>query len=294
VKPYLTIMNLLLIAGAGYLGYEAYGRFTASPVPAAVEITPAPEPSRQNKKVSKPASYTSIAQRNLFDTKTDEVAAPPKVDVEKLKQTKLKLKLWGTVTGSTEEPFAVIEEKGKRKQNLFRVGDVIQEATIKVILREKVVLTVDGKDEVLEMEKVSTKASRRPLVKKTTGAPTRPSPTVSSGEGQQKPGEQEITLNRGEMASAMQNVNELMRQVRIRPHFKDGKPDGLSFTGIRPNSIFRKMGLRNGDVITNVNEENITNVNDTVELFRQLEEPDGLELKIKRRGRDRLLKYTLE
>jgi len=287
---YLAIINIILIAVGGYLGFKAYGKLTAEPLPATVAVSPEPPPLQREKKPSAPVSYEAITRRNLFNTITDDGPVPEKIDVETLKQTKLNLKLWGTVTGSAEAPYAVIEEKGKRKQNLFRVGDVVQNASIKIILREKVVLAVDGKDEVLEMEKVSARtSSKRPLATRGPGAPG-----SAPVQTRAKSGERQIALNRGEMETAMQNVNELMRRVRIRPHFSNGKPDGLSFTGIRPNSILRKMGLRNGDVITSVNEQSVENVTDAAGLFQQFSDADGLSLKIKRRGRDRLLKYTWE
>ena len=72
-----------------------------------------------------------------------------------MKKTELKLKLWGTVTGQTSETYAVIEDTKLRKQTLYRVNDTIQNAVVKEIHREKIILDVDGTYEVLEMEKIS-------------------------------------------------------------------------------------------------------------------------------------------
>lgn len=296
MKFIFAIVNVLLLVGTSYLGVQTYGLLTTSPARFNVPVPTNPMPTNEKEKQSVPASYEAIVQRNLFGTPTEDASVPAKVDLETLEQTKLNLKLWGTVTGSAREPYAVIEEKGKRRQNLYRVKDTVQNATIKLILREKVVLTVEGRDEVLEMEKVTAKESAsRPLPTTTVSAPAAPpQPDGSQMESDQPTGEEQIVLDRTEMEAAMQNVNELMRQVRIRPHFRDGKPDGLSFTGIRPDSIFRKMGLRNGDVVTGVNEGRVENMNDAVGLFQELGNADGLELKIKRRGQDQLLKYSME
>ena len=64
----------------------------------------------------------------------------------------MKLKLWGTITGNSVNAFAIIEETTNRKQKLYRVSDSIQNATVKMILRQKVVLRVDENDEILEIE----------------------------------------------------------------------------------------------------------------------------------------------
>lgn len=44
-----------------------------------------------------------------------------------------------------DKTYAVIEEAKTRKQNLYRVGDTVENATVKMVLREKVVLNVDVK-----------------------------------------------------------------------------------------------------------------------------------------------------
>ena len=62
--------------------------------------------------------------------------------------TTLKLKLWGTITGNGIGACAIIEAAGKREQKLYRAGETVQNATLKIILRGKVVLEVEGKYEM--------------------------------------------------------------------------------------------------------------------------------------------------
>jgi general secretion pathway protein C len=294
MKPYFTIANLLLFAGIVYFGVSAYGRL-ASPPPSL------PEPGREEKASSAsrdttqrrtPRDYRVVVQRNLFNTRLD-AGPPPDISdeaIENLEQTKLNLKLWGTATGLGRDPFAVIEVAKERKQNLYRVGDTVDRATLKRILREKVVLNVDGTDEVLQMEiPEDRRASRSPVSRaRRVATQERTTPTT------RRAGEQHIALDRSQVAEALENANDVIKQVRIRPHFKNGQPDGLSMTGIRPRSIFRKMGLRNGDIITSVNDEDVQNMTEAIEMFQQLGSADDMEIQIRRRGREQTLKYTLE
>ena len=294
---YFTLIHLLLLAVAVYFAIQAYGTMTApsAPLPVLTQKAEGPVPAQKAMKRSAPAGYRTIIKRNLFHTTMGSGPVPVKVDVEKLEQTKLSLKLWGTATGQDQEPYAVIEEKKARRQNLFRVGDAVENATIKIILREKVVLGVDGRDEILEMEKLTGSSSG--------GRPTAPralqdSTARSDGAGPAAAGgiptEQHIALDRDQMLQSMENVNDLLKQIRMRPHFKNGKPDGLSLTGIRPDSIFRKMGLRNGDIITGVDGEPVENANDAIEMMQQIGDTDGLQVQIKRRGRDQMLNYDIQ
>ena len=80
------------------------------------------------------------------------VAAYLSVHSETLKNTGLKLRLWGTITGSNISAYAIIEDMTTRQQKLYRQGDGIQNATVKSIFREKVVLKVGDNFEILEIE----------------------------------------------------------------------------------------------------------------------------------------------
>jgi general secretion pathway protein C len=279
MKRIFIIINLVLLTGIVYLSVETlYGVLVAR------MDTPAPQPSRRTRsRASVEASvpplsvYKPITGRNLF--KTGEVAEKvvKTVAVDTLKQTELKLKLWGTVIGQNEAACAVIEETKGRTQNLYRVGDSIQNAVVKMILREKVVLNVDGRDEILEIEKLrSGKASR---VSRKTKPVQRP---------------QNLSIQRQDVVKALEDTEGLMKQVRFRPHFTDGKPDGLMLTGIKPGSIFRKMGLRNGDIIVGVDETDIRSVDDALGFYQNLQSSSQATLQIKRRGRLRTMNYTIK
>ena len=86
-------------------------------------------------------------------SETNAVEIPfENVDIEAFNKTSLNLKLWGTITGKNVKAFAIIEETINRKQKLYREGDAIQNAAVKRILRGKVILSIDGKLETLDIE----------------------------------------------------------------------------------------------------------------------------------------------
>jgi ankyrin repeat protein len=80
------------------------------------------------------------------------VVAYLSVHSEALKNTDLKLRLWGTITGSNISAYAIIEDMTTRKQKLFKKGDQIQNAFVKSIFRDKVVLKVGDNLEILAIE----------------------------------------------------------------------------------------------------------------------------------------------
>ncbi len=96
--------------------------------------------------------YTIIVKRSLFGkVKEKPVAKPPKPQ-QTLVPTSLDLVLFGTISGTADTQRAIIRDKKKGKQDIYYVGDAIKQAVIKEISRGKIILTVNGKDEILLMQ----------------------------------------------------------------------------------------------------------------------------------------------
>jgi general secretion pathway protein C len=285
VKQYFILTNCLLIIISAYLGVSTAYEVAAGKLSVEQTVSgPQTQQTREPEAVRHPlAYYKGIAGRNLLNISSGEVKPEKEVDLESLEKTELKLKLWGTVTGDKKGAYAVIEDTKARSQNLYRKGDTVQGAEIKMILREKVVLNAGGEDEVLEMEKAEGGPSK-------VRTASRQPPRRPSGHGSS----QTITLKRSQIDDALKNVNDLMQQVRIMPHFQNGEADGFSLTGIRPNSIVRKMGLRNGDVITGVNGSKIETMDDAMGFYQQLSSGETVSVDMKRRGRERTIEYKIK
>ncbi len=225
--------------------------------------------------------FRVIAERDIFGTSgkpaedTKEKEKEPKVDdIENLKPTALKIVLIGTVTGPRENSFAVIEETAKKRQGLYKTGDKVLDATIRRILREKVVLRVGDKDEVLEM-------TQNDLASKKGGRTAQ----SQSGEGHT------ITVGRKDLQDSIKNINQLLTEVRIRPNMNKGKPDGLALTYIKQGSMFTKLGLKRGDVITGLNGKPINSPEDAFSFYKSLEMGSDISLSIRRDGENETINY---
>jgi general secretion pathway protein C len=283
MKALFVLINLLLLAAASWLAVGLFYQ-TATGDLAETSVDPVSirtDGSPDNLPAKPLEAYAVIERRNLFNTgdAPESMEAEERLDIAALKETTLDLKLWGTVTlQDAENDYAVIEDKKGRRQQLYRVGDVIQNAVVKGILRKKVVLRVNGKDEVLTMEETLEAGE-------TGGAqPAGPPPELAA---------RETVVDRETVSEAMANIGELMRQVRVRPYFEDGQPAGLSLTGLRPDSLFRKFGIRSGDVLQAVEGEPIRSVEDVVNLYQKLSEMEGVTVQIKRRGQVQDLRFQI-
>jgi general secretion pathway protein C len=286
MRRYLTIINYLLITCAVYFSVDAFYEMAAARLQIAHPQATIEDMSiAQDGEAVRPLSYyRSVNDRNLFNLKEDEPQkAAPKVEVEELKQTKLQLKLWGTVLSGERDSYAVIEDAKDRSQNLYKINDQVQNAVIKEIHREKVVLLVNGEYEILEMQEMKSGSAIR-----------RPSSRQRKIQREVHPTSSNISIKREKIENAVGNLNTLMKQVRIRPHFKDGQPDGLTLSGVRSGSIFSDMGLRNGDVIVGVDGKKIESVDDALSLYQNLQSADNVQVQIRRRGRLQHIDYQVE
>lgn len=255
--------------------------------------------------------YAIIHKRDIFRTSKDDVEQKAtdtitEKEVASLEKTDLKLKLWGTVTGNGEskkriEPnksindavnnsgqpeYAVIETEKNKKQALYKKGDEIEGAVIKNILRFSVILSRNGKDERLEMaeESSSDKAARAAPAGKT-------SKSTSAGNADDKI---EVAIKRSLIDDSMKDINSLMSQVRARPHFTGGNADGILLYGIKQSSMFKDMGIQNGDIIMGVDGTEIKSVDDAISLYDRLKNSSDVKMQIRRRGQVKEILYHVE
>jgi len=289
MKTYLFIINLLFLTVAAYLGVDTFYQMAGAKLevvsPSVDAAKKMPTPSKEP--VQPLEKYQAIYQRNLFKLERGPKIEPEpaKVEIEALKETDLKLKLWGTVTGNRATAYAVIEDTKERRQQLYHVADAIQDAIVREIHREKVVLEVDGNLEVLQMEKIENRTRGKSLARR---------PARQKRQDPRAADPKKVTLKRERIESAVNDLGNLMKQVRIRPHYKDGQSDGLTLSGIRSNSIFSEMGFRNGDVIVGVDGNQIESVDDALSLYENLQSADRVQVQIRRRGRMQTIDYQVE
>ena len=110
----------------------------------------------------------------------------------------------------------------------------------------------------------------------------------ASGEGYT------ITVGRKDLQDSINNINQLLTEVRISPNMTKGKPDGLALTYIKQGSMFMKLGLKNGDVITGLNGKPINSPEDAFSFYKSLETGSDISLSIRRDGKTETINYQFK
>jgi len=282
MKRLFPLINIILITAISFLGVDTIYQIFAAQLNTVAWTEPIIAKSSLSPvefKIPPRSRYRTILERNVFQSQTNSAAAEI-IKAEQIKPTERNLKLWGTVVGTDPaRAYAIIEEPGvnsrRKAQFLHKRGDIVQGAEIKKIMREKVILSANGKNEILQIVKPQSSGKIR---------------RTASAYNQQRnqPIRQRRVLRKSQIQKAISNFDTIMSQANIRPH-----SEGFQITRIRPASIFRRMGLRNGDILTAAGSRPINSVTDTVDIWQDLIARGETSLEIKRRGRTRIIDYRI-
>lgn len=86
------------------------------------------------------------------------------------------------------------------------------------------------------------------------------------------------------MQAAFSNLDEVTRQARVVPSFREGQSQGFKLFSIRPHSLFAKLGLVNGDVLKRINGLSLQTPETALEAFASLHEAQHFNLDLERGG----------
>jgi len=113
------------------------------------------------------------------------------------------------------------------------------------------------------------------------------------GKNVQKTGDGEYVIDRAEIDNVLSNLNKLATQARIVPSFKDGKANGFKLFSIRPNSLYAKIGIKNGDVVQQINGYELNSPDKALEIYSKLKDASSISVDLLRRGKAKSLSYTI-
>ncbi len=92
------------------------------------------------------------------------------------------------------------------------------------------------------------------------------------------------TVDKAFVEKLMANPAQLAKQARIVPAVADGETKGYKFYGIRPGSLPKLLGLKNGDLLTSVNGHELESLDQAMDLYNKLRRASHLSVSIERKG----------
>lgn len=296
IFQHFWVVNALLTVALGVVSARTVAgaierRLETPPGPAVVARAPAPAAVAPRA----PVGYGVIVERNLFDSKHPGgvVEAPPAAGgpagpTPPAPLPPLNARLIGTVLG-VAGGYAIIEDQTTRRQELYRLNEtVLRDAKLVAIERERVRLRRGGQTEVLELAFVERPATAGvALPPLAAAAPPQPASGVAAT------GENRFVIDQRELSAAVENMNQLLTQARMVPFFNAGRTEGFRIFAIRPNSLFEKIGLRDGDVLQRVNGNELSDPARAFELFEQLKNEKAITVDLVRNNVKQTLSYEI-
>ncbi len=190
----------------------------------------------------------------------------------------LRLELIGTAMGNGKDPTAFIKNLDSGKQGIYKLGSTIQEARVIKISMGKVVLDVQGKEQVLTMGSTSKTLAH-------LNEASQPLITVSGDQ---------IMVNKSSLASESGKIIKELTHVRVSPYFESLKVAGLKLEGVTPGSIIAAAGIHNKDVVTMVNSQKIDSYQKALQVLNKAKGQTEINVSVLRDGQSQLLCYKVQ
>ncbi|HMO02612.1 MAG TPA: type II secretion system protein N [Oligoflexia bacterium] len=271
---FFLLCSVVLLISAIFFFFRRYSETRASIEQ--LDITKNNSLSREEHQITekKERQLALISQAKIFG-ELGAKATPAPTAVAIKPATKLPLELIGTFISAGQAPYAIIEDTRKKQQDVFNLGQMIfNEAKLRSIFSDRVELERNNQIEVLKLDDV-------------------PEQALDTKDGVASVGENQFFIAEAELDKALENLPLLLTQARAVPYFKDGRAVGLRLFAIRSDSLFERIGLRNGDILKTINGNSMGDITQAIKLFEKLKEEKNLALILERNNEEKEFRYQI-
>jgi general secretion pathway protein C len=201
------------------------------------------------------------------------------------------LLLIGTVVGPRYISYAVFQEKTKAgQQDIFTYGEKVYDYGILTkIERSTVEIQKDDLSYSLQIdfEKLSDKSGKSRVRNMSRKRST------SRGTFAKKIGEREYLLDRAKVQKSIENPEKVLTDARLLPNIIDGRQEGFKISEVVPDGLYHSLGLKNGDILLNINGLEISNPEVAIQAMSALKGMNRINLDIMRSGENMSIDYQI-
>jgi type II secretion system protein C len=265
------------------------------------------------------AYYQLIVRRDIFNLKPAAAVAQNTAQAAP-EDDDLRITLLGTSHISGARAFAIIEDQNG-DQVLYRQGDMIPDAgEILAIGHDRALILHNGHRVAIEIpslsgqpEGASGEAPGGPIMvphgglvprfppnflKRLRRGPNQrrmPGPTGGSNTGVSRVAPNQYLVDRAKVNSDMQDMAKLFTEVRAVPNIQNGSSNGFALSEIQPGSLFEAMGLHDGDVVTTIEGQSLSDPRKAIAVLQSLQTLNdrSISLRLVRNGTPVNLLYTV-
>ncbi len=304
-KNYFWVVRLVVLFVAAFFVARTVNAFVGNAIAPPAEALTKSRAAGPKTKASKAnrVSTEEFLNRNLFNAGRENIEEAPDgpaesesnndgpVDMDDCDASSLAANLIATFVAETdpEASVAVFAGTGKDAEAKgLRFGDkVLDQAEIIAIQWRNVYVKNNGRCEMFSLEEEPKKKRASP------SKPVAKADTGKLGEGVEQTADGEYSIPRSEIDNVLSNLNKVATQARIVPSFHNGKANGFKLFSIRPNSLYSKIGIQNGDIVQRINGYEITSPDKALEIYSKLKDASSISVDLTRRGKSKSLSYNI-
>ena len=190
--------------------------------------------------------------------------------------------------------YCIIRDQQKNTEDLFGIGQLIFDTEIEVV---KIITTPESSKVYLKLnediailkynkEKIEEGLSLiSPRIHRSKNPPVSQTKYTTDGR--------EFYINSAEIDHHLNNFSRLLNQARVVPYSKGGQNIGYKIKAIDKGSLYEKLGLKNNDIIQEINGEAIDSPEKAFKLLKMLRNEREIGLSILRKNTSVNLTYHI-
>jgi general secretion pathway protein C len=201
-----------------------------------------------------------------------------------VRATELNLSLRGILADRNSDRKLALIAQADQEEQVYWLGEMVAGAEIARIESGRVLLKRNGAYEALIMDELmeGRDVHNRP-------------PADPAVDKNQPPADNRYVINKGMLVKQMNDLEGLLQQAHAVPHNdKEGHQIGYRMVNLPRGSVFRKLGLRQEDVIKSVNGTSVLNTREALEAYRDLKTASNFSIGLLRDGREINIDYSIQ
>lgn len=235
----------------------------------------------------------TIKDRNLFNSEgkfpeekfgLDTARTLAKFDINApCIDTTLPIELLGTIfLGDRFKSLATVKDKSYSEADIYRVGDAIyanEQAVVAAVERQKIIINNAGTKECIDLNKGDPNLA-------SDGFPTMPGSDFGSLPNKAVGAGSEVVLDTSYVESELgPGFGKIVDAARLVPNTQtDGGINGFKIFAIKGGTLFARIGLQNGDIITQVNEISMKQAEQGFALYQTFQDEKEVRIQLLRGG----------
>ncbi|MFW7380529.1 MAG: type II secretion system protein N [Oligoflexus sp.] len=235
----------------------------------------------------------SVVDRNLFNSDGEVPDESEPVDTDSAgsgnfdasapcQKSSLPLELLGTIiSGANGESLVTVREKGFNVADVYREGDTIlghEQASVFAVEPRRLILNNGGNKECIELKEAPSVASSAPSPSPAAAPANEPAPQGGGGSTT-------VTLEGSYVEDALgPGFAKILESGRLVPFNRDNNMVGFKLIGAKNDSLWQRVGLNSGDVITSVNGISMAQPEQGFAIFEALQNEREIRVEFLQKG----------